>query len=135
MRVLICGGRNYADREAIWSELDKLLAEHQKLTVIQGKATGADHLAREWTHLHPEVKLVDEPARWNDLSHPDAVIRTRADGTRYDAKAGPRRNAKMLREYKPEIVLAFPGQAGTQDMISKAKRAGVKVVKAGKWVQ
>ena len=28
MRVLVCGGRDYGGREAVFSELDRLLAEH-----------------------------------------------------------------------------------------------------------
>ena len=135
MRILVCGGRNYADRDAVWNELGAMRAEHGCLTVIQGGATGADMLAREWAYKQNSVRLINEPARWDDLSHPDALIRTHPNGTRYDAKAGTRRNAKMLREYKPDLVIAFPGKDGTHDMMNKARRAGVKVVKAGTWVQ
>jgi len=133
MRVLICGGREYDDRDAVWQTLDDLRAKYGNLTVIQGGATGADMLAREWCYKQPSVRMINEPAQWGDISHPDAVVRYKANGQPYDAKAGPRRNAKMLREYNPHLVIAFPGGAGTKDMMSKAKRAGVKVIRAGQW--
>jgi predicted Rossmann-fold nucleotide-binding protein len=38
------------------------------------------------------------------------------------------RNARML-TYKPDLVIAFPGGRGTEDMISQARTAGVTVTK------
>ncbi|CAQ71564.1 conserved hypothetical protein [Cupriavidus taiwanensis LMG 19424] len=52
----------------------------------------------------------------------------------YEAAAGRRggrvRNHRMLREGKPELVLAFPGHTSTANMIEIARDAGVKVVVA-----
>jgi hypothetical protein len=39
----------------------------------------------------------------------------------------------MLDEGKPDGVVAFPGKDGTEDMISKAERAGLKVWRTGGW--
>jgi UDP-N-acetylmuramoylalanine-D-glutamate ligase len=39
--------------------------------------------------------------------------------------AGP---IRMLKEGKPNYVVAFPGGPGTRDMVNKAKAAGVPVV-------
>ena len=49
-------------------------------------------------------------------------------GKSYDANAGPRRNARMLAEGKPDLVVAFPGGRGTADMVSKARAAKVEVM-------
>ena len=65
------------------------------------------------------------PANWEDLSPPDAVIRTRADGSKYDANAGIRRYAEMLDE-KPDLVLAFPGNRGTRHILRRAEDAKKK---------
>jgi len=48
MRILVCGGRNYNNREIVFHELHKLAEEHGWLTIIQGGASGADKLARDW---------------------------------------------------------------------------------------
>lgn len=126
-RVLVCGGRNFRDRALLFATLDRLHAERKFTALMQGEAPGADRLARDWACTKREIERWKCPAKWTDLSHPDAVIRTRRDGTKYDAKAGTRRNAKML-EWKPNLVVAFPGGSGTADMMRRARAAGVEVI-------
>lgn len=44
MRVLVCGGRDYVDRFAVFSALDSLcmkLKAHEEIVVIEGGAKGA----------------------------------------------------------------------------------------------
>jgi hypothetical protein len=41
MRVLVCGGRNYDERDLVWRTLDQYQEYHGPLTVIQGGASGA----------------------------------------------------------------------------------------------
>ena len=136
-RVLVCGGRDFIDRDAVWRELDALAEVSADvplgrvlLTVIHGDCeTGADALADAWAI----TRWADPdryPADWTDLSHPDAVIRKRADGTRYDAKAGPRRNQRMIDVGRPEVFIAFPRAdgrfgPGTSDMIRRAEAARI----------
>lgn len=45
--------------------------------------------------------------------------------------AGPIRNQHMLDIGKPDVVLAFPGGRGTEDMIRRAEKAGVPVKRIG----
>lgn len=66
---------------------------------------------------------MDFPAEWDNIDYPNAIIRTHPNGTPFDITAGLRRNQQML-----ESRIAFPGGAGTQDMISRARRAGVPVM-------
>ncbi|MFD3263157.1 hypothetical protein [Phenylobacterium ferrooxidans] len=54
------------------------------------------------------------------------VVRYRKDGSAYDAAAGPWRNATMLRDGHPDLVVAFPGDTGTADMVRQARRAGLE---------
>jgi len=42
MRVLVCGGRNYNDRQAVFGALHELAEQHGWLTIIQGGASGAE---------------------------------------------------------------------------------------------
>ena len=51
-----------------------------------------------------------------------------ADWKQYGRGAGPIRNREMLQYSEPDIVVAFPGGAGTADMIRAARTAGYPVV-------
>ena len=42
--------------------------------------------------------------------------------------AGHIRNQQMIDEGKPDLVVAFPGGAGTADMIRRAKKHNLKVI-------
>jgi hypothetical protein len=117
MRVLVCGGRNYDERDLVWRTLDQYQENYGPLTIIQGGAPGADRWAREWAQRQTpaqEVTLVSVPADWE----------------KWGTAAGPKRNQMML-DQKPDIVLAFPGGRGTADMIARTEQAGVEVVKVG----
>lgn len=111
MRVLVCGGRDFNDRETVFHTLHELASEHGWLTIIEGGASGADKLAREWANLC-----------WH------GVITKPADWDRYGKGAGPIRNGQMLIGGKPDLVVAFPGGRGTADMVRQATNAGVKVM-------
>jgi hypothetical protein len=50
-----------------------------------------------------------------------------AEWEKYGRLAGPKRNARML-EWKPNLVIAFPGGAGTSNMVKQANAAGVTVI-------
>jgi len=52
MRVLVCGGRAYTDRDELYAELDRLHAEYVFTTIIAGGAGGVDALALEWAQAH-----------------------------------------------------------------------------------
>lgn len=112
MRVLVCGGRDYADRARVFVVLDKLHAEAGVDLIIEGGARGADSLAREWAMAHHDVASETYPADWENQG----------------SFAGPARNQRMLDEGRPDLVIAFPGGKGTEDMKRKARRAGVEVV-------
>lgn len=111
LRVLVCGGRDYADRSYVWGALSAVAALHGVACVIHGAQRGADSLGGEWARYRG-VEEIAEPADWKG----------------YGKMAGPRRNAKMLRDHAPDLVLAFPGGRGTADMVAKAMGADVRVV-------
>ena len=52
-----------------------------------------------------------------------------ADWDRHGPGAGPIRKKLMLALGRPDLVLPFPGEAGTVDMVSTAKRRRVPVVR------
>lgn len=112
-RVLICGGRDYADELSIHSALLSVLKSSPIEVVIHGAARGADTLAAKVAAA---------------LSIP--TLRFPADWERYGRAAGAIRNARMLVEGKPTLVLAFPTRKsrGTWDMVSRARRVGISAV-------
>jgi len=105
--LLVCGSRRWADIDAIFSAMD----EAKPACVIHGGAPGADRIAGEWAKARG-VPCEVFPADW-------------AIG----AAAGPIRNTRMLKEGRPDLVLAFalPKSRGTADLVAKARRAGVQV--------
>ena len=122
MKVLICGGRKWgyrwSDRWRQWikdynqfNEEAKYIVENYKPTfVITGGAHGADEIGYSIRGFGVDGRVY--PADWK---------------TRGGA-AGPIRNQQMLDEGKPDLVIAYPGGNGTEDMIRRAKKAGVKVI-------
>lgn len=48
IRVLVTGGRSYADRDTVFATLDALHAERGIVVLATGGAAGADRLADAW---------------------------------------------------------------------------------------
>ena len=111
MRVLVCGGRDFNNVAFIWSKLDQLHAETPFTALIQGGQTGADEIASEWVKTKPEITPYSCKADWD----------------RYGRAAGPMRNMRML-EFRPHLVVAFPGNRRTTDMKKRARAANIKVI-------
>lgn len=108
MRILVCGGRDYDE----WKNVHARLSELKPSVIINGGAPGADRLSSKWADING-VPLVEYPALWKQ-----------------GKKAGPQRNAFMLTDSRPDLVVAFPGGRGTDDMIQKAEAAGLTVRRA-----
>lgn len=109
--VLVCGGRDYADKQNVYLVLNRIRFTHDISTIIEGGASGADALAAEWAREYC-VPLWEFPANWD----------------RYGKSAGPICNAQMLNVGEPDRVIAFPGGAGTAHMVRIARNASVQVV-------
>ncbi len=109
MKVLICGGRNFANRRAMVKVIASLRDDD---LVIHGGASGADRLAGQ-VALEHGIHTAEVKAIWPI----------------YGKGAGPRRNTAML-ALRPDKVIAFPGGNGTGDCIRQAIQAGVPVERA-----
>ena len=109
MRVLVCGSRKWTDYAVIERRMKAL---PPWTVIIEGEARGVDKAAR-LIAKHLGLEVVPFPADWD----------------KYGKAAGPIRNQQMLDEGKPDLVLAYPmpGSVGTQDMIARAKKAGIPV--------
>lgn len=112
MRVLVCGGRDYAERGQVFVTLNGIATANGELHIIQGGAEGADGFAREWAQAE-YATLTSYFANWQA----------------HGRKAGPIRNQTMIDEGKPHLVVAFPGGRGTADMVRRAEASGIPVLK------
>lgn len=127
MVVIIAGSRSIKDMRILKAAIE---ASGFIITkVIQGGAPGTDTLARAWANVNG-IPWEEEEAKWNDLTAPGAVIRTDRNGRKFNAKAGPDRNGRMIVKWKPEALLALRlkgASTGTDDMIRQAQAAKLKV--------
>ena len=110
MRVLVCGGRDFKDYPFLCRTLGVVDSKEGIDTIISGAAKGADTLAADWAAMN-WAYLEEYPAQWD----------------KYGRKAGPIRNKQMLDEGQPDLVIAFPGGHGTDNMCKQAEKAGVEV--------
>lgn len=111
MRVLVCGGRDFKDRDAVFAALGAIHGGTPITVLVHGNAPGADSLADGWAEAHGVTRR-PYPADW----------------AKHGRAAGPIRNALMLSDGRPDLVVAFSGWRGTADMVRRAKAVGVSVV-------
>ena len=126
MKVLVCGGRDYGhidwkvekdtmllqERVAQWYHAISILDDLPKedLVIISGMAKGADTVAAAWA-VSNNITLEAYPAKWDE----------------YGKAAGIIRNTEMLEEGEPDLMIAFSGGIGTDNMIKQSKNCGVEV--------
>jgi predicted Rossmann-fold nucleotide-binding protein len=108
VKAIICGSRNHAMPYEDWLWLDKLKDSLPIMEVIEGGASGADRMARQWA-INNGINVTTVPANWK--AHGKA--------------AGPIRNAQMAA--MGDLVIAFPGGRGTADMVRQADARGLPV--------
>lgn len=115
MRVLVCGGRDFEDRQTVFDVLDCIHKPHPSYSptidlIIHGGASGADHFAALWADSRG-VDVGCWKAKWRE----------------HGRAAGPIRNQQMLVEGRPDLIVAFPGGKGTADMVERGRRAHVTI--------
>jgi hypothetical protein len=112
LNVIVAGGRDYSDYNAVKTKLDNFrstLKPGTEINIISGGAKGADNLGERYAS---ENKL--------------GIQRFKADWNEYGKAAGPIRNADMAAE--GDVLIAFPGGAGTKDMIKTMRNKGKRVI-------
>ena len=127
MKVLICGGRNYSDYLTLAKTLNEAHHNSPFTLVIHGAAKGADFLAGRWAEI-AGVPVSEFPANWKSHT-PKCGPKCRQNN--HCRRAGFLRNEQMLKQGRPDLVIAFPGGPGTKSMVEVAQNASVKVVHAG----
>ena len=117
MRLLVCGSRTWSDYRLLRRVIEDTVVEFEAepMVLIEGDAPGADRMAGHVAHRHGwDLKVYR--ARWDTEGR----------------AAGIRRNARMLRQERPDLVLAFVDKPlatsrGTAHMVAIARAAGIPV--------
>lgn len=100
MRLLVCGGRHYHNRDRVFATLDRIHEKKTITAIIEGAATGADALAAEWAMNH-DINLAEC----------------------YGGGA-----TEFMASLVPDGAVAFGGGTGTAHMIGILKRRGIAVM-------
>jgi YspA, cpYpsA-related SLOG family len=111
LKVAVTGGRWYDDQALVSDTLDLLRVQEGDFILLHGNATGADTLAKFWA-IDRGIEHKPFKAEWS----------------KYGKPAGPIRNREMVAE--ADMLIAFPGNRGTNDCIQAAIEANVPVFMA-----
>lgn len=135
-RLGVTGGRGFKDIVTVqWALM--MLNLGSRVTVVHGAAPGADSLVQSVVEdLFPPWDFDPFPADWErdcdeECRHGGHRPRRR-DGSEWCPAAGPIRNWRMV-DSGLDLLLGFEGNNGTNDMLQKARRAGVSILKVGDW--
>lgn len=86
MRLLVCGSRDWTDDIAV----EAVIKYFEPTVICQGEARGADLIAKSIA-----IKLGID------------FVGYKADWKTYGKGAGPVRNTRMLKQFRPDVVVAF----------------------------
>lgn len=109
MRVLVIGGRGFANLAFVTAVLDALHKRYTISAVIHGAGPGTDMMTDYWADL-------------NDIP----VELFLSDWQKYGQAADAVRNTEMIAS-KPELVVVFPGGKNTGICKRQAEAARLKV--------
>lgn len=134
IRVLVTGGRKYHDA----AKVREVLMSYNISELCHGDADGADALAGEIAESMG-IPVKTYPADWlgpcTNMCKPGhrrvrpglATTSRRVQRNDYCPAAGTYRNHDMLEDFRPDLVIAFPGGRGTADMVKQSREARVDV--------
>lgn len=112
--VAFSGGTDFQDVNAIWTVLDKLLAKHPDLVLLNtASPTGADLIASKWAGNRRVTEVTFKP-----------------DWQRHKRAAPFKRNDALL-DMMPTGVVLFPGSGVQDNLADKARGIGIPVWRGG----
>ena len=113
MRLIIAGGRHLDDVALIRCALARAHASQPITVLIHGGSGFLGIAAEDWAR-EQRLHVVRYPANWREFGKRAEAIR----------------NAFMLEDSRPDMLLALPGGNDTADLIAGAIRARVPVIDA-----
>lgn len=106
-KIIVTGGRDFDD----WAMLSDTLDFLNPDVVVQGGASGADRMAKEWAKENKKE-----------------VVTVEADWKTHGKAAGPIRNGEMLDAHPDACLVAFPGGKGTANCVKQAVQKNMIVL-------
>jgi hypothetical protein len=126
VKVIIAGSRTLRDLSLVDEAVERSGLRGLITEVVSGQAPGIDTLGERWAEKHG-IPVKPFPADWDNLTVLKKLIRTRPDGTKYNALAGINRNQKMA-EYADAAILIWDGKSpGTLNMKQQMRSLGKAV--------
>ena len=110
--VAITGGRDVRDPGAVFARLDQTKAKYEDMVLVHGGGPGVERVAAQWAERNAVHQVVCKPD-WN------------AHG-----RAAPFRRNDELLNLLPKGVIAFPGSGITDNLVDKAVKLGIPVMRA-----
>ena len=110
--VAIAGGKEVRDVNAVFARLDQTKAKYGDMVLVHGGGPGVERVAAQWAEQNGVHQVVCKPD-WN------------AHG-----RAAPFRRNDELLNLLPKGVIAFPGSGITDNLVDKAVKLGIPVMRA-----
>ena len=111
MKIIIAGGRDFNDYNALCKYCDHILSKQKDIEIISGGAYGADKLGERYAVEHRKVPFKRFPAEWD----------------KHGKSAGYIRNTEMA-EYSDALIAFWDNKSkGTKHMIDIARNKKLKV--------
>ena len=140
-KVLICGDRHWSDYSLIFDVISNLHSMFdESMIIIHGAAPGADTIAAK---VADDLGILTKsfPAYWNcNVYEKDTGNQCKTDDKHavvHGRPAGVIRNARMIKEGNPDIVLGFHrdimSSKGTRDMLQKAEVRKIRNALITEW--
>ncbi len=110
MKVIIAGGRDFSNYPLLKQKCDYYLQNHKNITILCGKAKGADTLG-EYYGIENKFKIEYYPAKWDIHGKASGVIRNKEMANKADA-----------------LILFWDGKSkGSKNMLEEAKLKNLKI--------
>ena len=110
--VAIAGGRDAAAANAVFTRLDRVRVKHPDMVLVHGGGLGVEKLAAQWVERSGVHQVVCKP-----------------DWQRHGRAAPFWRNDELL-NLMPKGVVAFPGSGITDNLVEKAMKLGIPLMRA-----
>jgi hypothetical protein len=126
MRIIVNGDRAWYCPELADQIIGRLIYRYGP-NIVHGAATDID---RSFAEACQDTGIDQEAyqARWEDIDHPDAVIRYDKKNRPFNSKAGPLRNQEMV-DAGADLCIAFhraiSSSKGTKDCVRRAIAARI----------
>ena len=111
-RIAFTGG-DYQNVDVVWSALDASHRKYPDMILLHGGGNGAELIASKWADARNVTQVIFKPD-W-----------------KADRRAAPfKRNDKLL-DTMPQGIIATPGTGITENLVDKAKKLGIRVMRIG----